>query len=122
MQYRVSAVTEMLADCCYQVCRDASQPAVPDLDAAGLVQRYTIEPGPASLTMQTAVSGGGVEFVFEGPRFGIGGQVGDKDLVLWTRLVTLGAENTFHYRALFEEHDIPSDAEIRLQSWVVISR
>jgi hypothetical protein len=39
-----------------------------------------------------------------------------------TRLVTLGAENTFHYRALFEEHDIPSDAEIRLQSWVVISR
>ena len=105
MQYRVSAVTEMLADCCYQVCRDASQPAVPDLDAAGLVQRYTIEPGPASLTMQTAVSGGGVEFVFEGPRFGIGGQVGDMDLVLWTRLVTLGARLNEAYGVIPEVGD-----------------
>lgn len=83
------AVIEVLGDCGYTVFPD-------DTFAVGdhrVRHTYRLEPGPATLAAGFTKAGGGkVEFVLDGDNFGMALAPGQKDQLLWMRLVVLGVQ------------------------------
>ena len=81
---------EQLADCGYTINED--DPAE-DVGEHGILRKYRIEPGPATLTAATNQTGrGSIQFVLTGPQFGMRGGPQETDAVLWMRLVGLGVK------------------------------
>jgi hypothetical protein len=81
-------VIAQLTECGYTVDEEdtAQVPAV-----HGLLRKYRVEPGPATLTAVTNdTDNGSIQFVLTGPRFGMRFGTEEADPVLWMRLVTLG--------------------------------
>jgi hypothetical protein len=56
----------------------------------GLLRKYRVEPGPATLTAVTNdTDAGSIQFVLTGPKFGMRFGTEEADPVLWMRLVSL---------------------------------
>jgi hypothetical protein len=79
-----------LGGCGYTVFGDDTVEAV---GQHRFIHTYRLEPGPATLTVGfTKFGGGKVEFVLDGDNFGLALAPGQKDQLLWMRLVVLGVQ------------------------------
>jgi hypothetical protein len=84
------AVIEVLGDRGYSAFADDTVEAIGD---HRFLCTYQLDPGPATLTAGFTKTGGGkVEFVLDGDKFGMSLVAGEKDQVLWMRLVSLGVQ------------------------------
>jgi hypothetical protein len=81
---------ELLGDYGYTIVSDDTVEAV---GIHRLRHTYRLEPGPATLTAGFTTTGDGkVEFVLDGDNFGMALAPGQKDQLLWMRLVVLGVQ------------------------------
>jgi hypothetical protein len=86
------ALIEVLGESRYTVLPDDTVEAV---GVHRLRHTYRLEPGPATLAAGFTKTGGGkVEFVLDGDNFGMTLDPGQKDQLLWMRLVVLGVQFT----------------------------
>jgi hypothetical protein len=87
-QTALPAVVGELDECGYAVDQDDTAAAA---DEHGLVHQYRIAPRPASMRVTSSDIGqGGMQFRLTGDKFGRATGAGEKDPVLWMRLVVLG--------------------------------
>ena len=102
------AVVSQLSDRGYSVEQDHM------LEAAGrrgLVKKFPVRPGPATLTAARNDTGdGSIEFVLDGASFGRSTGAARRDAVLWMQLVGLGVQFSEAYavESLVSDPDFPA--------------